>query len=86
MLCKISVFLFIKPLYFGVGFSGKYCIISVFHLSSFVYLNYCHYIELYNEQCMHKLYYVLYIMSDIGNTADMTAPPLKNLYWLTTIF
>ncbi len=34
---------------------------------------------------MHKLYYVLYIMSDI-NTADMTAPPLKNLYWLTTIF
>ncbi len=27
---------------------------------------------------MHKLYYVLYIMSDIGNTADMTAPPLNS--------
>ncbi len=26
---------------------------------------------------MYKLYYVLYIMSDIGNTADMTAPAIE---------
>lgn len=26
---------------------------------------------------MHKLYYVLYIMSDIGNTADMTDPAIE---------